>query len=274
VSATARGAGGARRLSFIAALDFEGVPAAEVVGSLLGTGYQAVEWTMSHLGELRQPASALACQQDLSRGGDDALKHTVAAIEAAAAAEIPIVDVLTGPNLWEEGPDPRYDEQAWSTALASLDAACRRGEELGVRIGFEPCWGTLAHDAETAGRVIDAVPVSITFDPSHFVLSRDDIPDLVRRWGDRIVNVHLKDAFGRPGREGEDFLFCILGEGDVPWSQFADALESVGYAGPLAVEFEAYRYYRQVLDSDPEAAASLCLGQVEALLGDRLGVAA
>ena len=195
----------AHRLSFIAALDFERMPAAEVAAALLGAGYGAVEWTMEHLGELRQPSSALACQQDLSRGGADALNRTLAAIEAAADAEVPVVDVLTGPNLWEEGPKPSYGEEAWSSALASLEVACRRGEDLGVQIGFEPCWGTLAHDANTAQRVIDTVPVSVTFDPSHFVMSGDEIPALVRRWGDRIVNVHLKDAFGRTGLEGKDF---------------------------------------------------------------------
>jgi sugar phosphate isomerase/epimerase len=272
VSEPARSLLTAHRLAFIAALDFERMPAADVSATLLGSGYGAVEWTMAHVNELGRPATALACQQDFARGGTEALRRTLAAIEAAADAEIPVVDVLTGPNLWEEGPRPSYGEDAWSSALASLEAACRRGQELGVQVGFEPCWGTLAHDADTAQRVIDAVPVSVTFDPSHFVMSGDQIPALVRRWGDRIVNVHLKDAFGRAGLEGEDFQFCMLGEGRVPWAELAAALEDVGYGGPLAVEFEAYRYYEQVLGSDPEAAARLCRDQVEALLGDRLAV--
>ena len=151
-------------------------------------------------------------------------------------------------------------------ALRALELACTRGAELGVRIGFEPCWGTLAHDAATAQRVLDSVPVSVTFDPSHFVMTVDDIPELVRRWGDRIVHVHLKDAFGRPGMDGVDFLFCMLGEGRVPWPELIAALDEVGYEGPLSVEFEAYRYYEQVLGEDPEAAAVLARGQIAALL--------
>ncbi|MGC1166508.1 MAG: sugar phosphate isomerase/epimerase [Solirubrobacterales bacterium] len=265
-----------RRLSFIAALGYEEMPAAAVADSLAAAGYDAVEWTMAHVEELSGqplPASALACQQDLVSGGSEALRRSLAAVEAAAEAGVPVVDVLTGPNLWEQGAERRYDVKAWATALKALETICSRGERLGVKIGLEPCWGTLAHDAATAERVLAAVPVAITFDPSHFVLSEDDIPALVRRWGERIVNVHLKDAFGRPGLDGEDFHFCLLGEGRVPWRQLLGALDAIGYDGAMAVEFEAYRYYEQVLGSDPAAAARLAAGQVEALLG-REGVPA
>jgi sugar phosphate isomerase/epimerase len=176
---------------------------------------------------------------------------------------------VTGPNLWEPGARPRNDEEAWAVALRGLEAACRRGEDLGVAIGFEPCWGTLAHDRATADRVLDAIPVSITFDPSHFVMTGDDIPELARRWGERIVHVHLKDAFGRPGIDGEDFIFCLLGEGGVPWAELLDALDEAGFAGAMSVEFEAHRYYEQILGGDPARAAALARGQVAALLADR-----
>jgi sugar phosphate isomerase/epimerase len=254
-----------RPLTFIASLGFEQRPAAEVAAELAAAGYDGVEWTMAHVDDLRQPSPALACQQDLVTGGASALERTLHAIERAHEAGIGTVNVLTGPNLWEPGARPRDDEQAWATALGSLEAACARAEPLGVAIGFEPCWGTLAHDAQTARRVLDQVPVSVTFDPSHFVMTGDDIPSLVREWGERIVHVHLKDAFGRPGMEDEDFHFCLLGEGHVPWPEFFEALDDAGYDGPLSVEFEAYRYYESVLGGDPVAAARLAAEQVAAL---------
>ncbi len=261
----------ARPIAFIAALGYEEMAASAVADSLREAGYDGVEWTMAHLDDLREPAVALACQQDFVSGGDRALAATLTAIERAADAGIEIVDVVTGPNLWEDGAQRRDDEAAWSVALRGLEAACDRGAELGVAIGFEPCWGTLAHDAETAERVLDSVPVSVTFDPSHFVLSGDDIPALARRWGDRIVHVHLKDAFGRPGMDGEDFIFCLLGEGRVPWTDLFDALDDSGFAGAMSVEFEAYRYYEQILGRDPGRAARLAREQVESLLADRNG---
>jgi sugar phosphate isomerase/epimerase len=261
-------------VSFIATPGYDDWPAAAVVESLTAAGYDSVEWTMAHEGSLLQPASALACQQDLVTGGTEAVDVTRRAIEAAAGAGIGVVNVLTGPNLWEEGtrdlasgaPDDKV-EAAWTAALAGLEQICSFAEGAGVRVGFEPCWGTLAHDAAGARRVLDAVPVSVCFDPSHFVMTGDDIPGLIEEWGDRIVHFHLKDAFGRPGMEGEDFLFCMLGEGHVPWPEVFDALERIGYAGALSVEFEAYRYYEQVLGGDPEAAAKLSRAQVAALIG-------
>ena len=76
----------------------------------------------------------------------------------------------------------------------------------------------------------------------------------------------MKDAFGRTGVEGQDFLFCMLGEGRVPWPETLAALNACGYGGALSVEFEAYRYYEQVLGNDPVAAARLSYEQVTALL--------
>lgn len=260
----------ARPIGFIAALGYEQMPAPAVVESLLDAGYDGVEWTMAHADELRAPALALACQQDLVSGGDAALATTLSAVEKAADAEIEIVNVVAGPNLWEGGV-ARDDEEAWSVALRSLEAACDHGERHGVAIGFEPCWGTLAHDAATADRVLASVPVSVTFDPSHFVMSGDDIPALARRWGERIVHVHLKDAFGRPGMDGEDFIFCLLGEGRVPWPELFDALDEVGFAGAMSVEFEADRYYEQILGRDPARAAALAREQAGALLAGRDG---
>lgn len=234
--------------------------------ALLTAGYDSVEWTPAHLDDLLAPCHAIACQQDLVTDPEGGLERTKRALERAHEAEIGIVDVVTGPNLWEPDAVPRDDEAAWSAALRALEAACAYAEPLGVSVCLEPCWGTLAHDAATARRALAAVPCAVTFDPSHFVLTGDDIPSLVREWAPRIHHVHLKDAFGRPGREGEDFHFCLLGEGRVPWPGLRSALEAAGYRGPLTVEFEAYRYYETVLGRDPAAAAGLAREQVRALL--------
>jgi sugar phosphate isomerase/epimerase len=58
---------------------------------------------------------------------------------------------------------------------------------------------------------------------------------------------------------GETFIFPLLGEGQVPWAGFFAALDEVGYAGHLTVEFESWEYYRQALGSDPVAAARLSM---------------
>ncbi|MGB0121088.1 MAG: sugar phosphate isomerase/epimerase [Solirubrobacterales bacterium] len=258
-----------RELSFMAVLDFEDWQSDKVLEAVLAAGFDSVEWTLAHRDSLLSPASALTCHQDLASHGQTAVDATLKGIDAAAEAGIGVVNVLTGPNLWEDGSrDFVADESTWKSVLTGLERICEHGEKAGVSIGFEPCWGTLAHDAATAQRVLDAVPVSVNFDPSHFVMTGDPIPELIRRWGDRIVHFHLKDAFGRPGFEDEDFIFCLLGEGKVPWPETFAALDEVGYEGALSVEFEAYSYYEQVLKNDPAAAARLAREQVAALLGE------
>ena len=254
-------------VSFIANVGYEAWEADAVVESLAAAGYDSVEWTPDHLGSLRQPASALACQQDLVSRGEEAVTLTLAAIDAAAEAGIGIVNVVAGPNLWEEGADADPEPgPAWDRVVAALERICARADSAGVRIGLEPCWGTIVPDAAAADRLLAEVPVSVCFDPSHFVMTGDPIPELIRRWGERIVHFHLKDAFGRPGMEGEDFLFCLLGEGRVPWDETFGALEEIGYEGALSVEFEAYGYLERILGSDPERAARLAREQVAALI--------
>ena len=90
-------------------------------------------------------------------------------------------------------------------------------------------------------RLVAALPerkVGMNYDPSHLQVAGDDPAAEARRFGDRIVAVHLKDAKGVPG----DFSFPPLGEGAVDFSALARALRDVGYAGPLAVEYEAQAF--------------------------------
>jgi sugar phosphate isomerase/epimerase len=72
----------------------------------------------------------------------------------------------------------------------------------------------------------------------------------VRQLVSPIFHVHLKDAVGRPGGlpgglPGETFLFPLLGEGEVPWTEFFAALDTAGYNGFLTVEFESFTYYKK-----------------------------
>jgi len=80
-------------------------------------------------------------------------------------------------------------------------------------------------------------------------------------------------VIGEPGMEGDTFMFPLIGEGRTDWAAFFGALDDVGYTGALSIEFEAYRYYEQVLDSDPEAAARLGIETLSAVW-DKFGARA
>lgn len=257
----------------------------QVIELIAGAGYSAVDWTMEQFDPLESPASELVAVAEAARGAglatpqlmvhqdyvtadtalwEERVSRTEYAIDAAAEAGIASVGVVTGPNRWVDGHSEigrELDEaQAWRLATTALERALTRADSAGVTVSLEPCWGTAVDDAERTDRMLAALEhprLGLTLDPSHFVLSRDDIAALPARWAQRIAHVHLKDAFGVPGEPGEDFCFLLPGEGRVPWDGFLDGLAQIGYDGPMCVEFEAFTLLDGPLRGDLPRAAAL-----------------
>jgi sugar phosphate isomerase/epimerase len=270
------------------------MPPAEIVARLSACGYDAVDWTMEQFDPLVQPASELAglvtlaadhglavrqlmVHQDYVVADADVweqrVRRTELALEAAAAAGIPTIGVLTGPNRWEPGHGEvgrdLPENQAWSLALRALERVLRRAESIGsVLVCLEPCWGTLARDryrAEYALSRLASERLGLNLDPSHFVMTGDDVAGLARAWGSRIGHVHLKDAFGGEGDPGRAFIFLLPGEGLVPWPEFFAALDEVGYAGGMSVEFEAFALLDGPLGGDVGAGMRMARDLVRGL---------
>jgi sugar phosphate isomerase/epimerase len=287
-----------RTIGYVAG-DMGGRSVAEVIELVSGAGYGAVDWTMEQYDPLSETDARLAEIVSASHAAglqtpqlmvhqdhvttDEALweqrvRRAERAVEACAHAGVASIGVLTGPSLWEEGHTPLglglSEAAAWELALRALERVLAQGERLGVRVALEPCWGTLARDryrAEYALARLDCGALAVNFDPSHFVLSGDDIPGAVRAWGKRIAHVHLKDAFGRPPDqrapvEGEDFTFLLPGEGAVPWPALLGALEEIGYTGAMCVENEAFRLLEGPLGGDLARSAELARELVRGLI--------
>lgn len=270
---------------------------AEQLIELLGrAGYDAIEWTMEQVEPLDGPAELvriaglardaglatpqLMVHQDYVTPDPTAWEERVArseaAVEAAAAAGIASVGVLTGPSRWVDGyavvgtGDGAVSERAaWTLALRALERVLTRAEAAGVRVALEPCWGTLASDRHRTEYLLarlDSPALALTLDPSHFVMTGDDVPAMAREWADKIAHVHLKDAFGRPGMDGEDFTFLLPGEGRVDWPGLLGALDASGYAGSMCVEFESFALLEGPLGGDVERGARLARELVAGLL--------
>ncbi|HSV16153.1 MAG TPA: sugar phosphate isomerase/epimerase, partial [Tepidisphaeraceae bacterium] len=121
----------------------------------------------------------------------------------------------------------------------------------------------IAFDIVTAQRAIDAVKghkrFGFNFDPSHLIYQHVDYVKFIRTFANRIYHVHMKDAWfghgdGTVGVFGGHTTFAdprrywdfrSLGHGDVNFEEIIVALNDIGYAGPLSVEWEDSRMDRE-----------------------------
>jgi sugar phosphate isomerase/epimerase len=142
-------------------------------------------------------------------------------------------------------------------------------ETEGVRYALEVMPGQIGYDISTVHRALEAIghrtSFGINFDPSHFHWQMLDEVAFVREFGDRIYNVHVKDAKrslnGRrsilgshlpSGHADRAWDFVSVGHGDIPFEAIIRALNDVKYTGPLVVEWED-----SVMDRELGAAESV-----------------
>jgi sugar phosphate isomerase/epimerase len=180
--------------------------------------------------------------------------------KAAAAFGVTQVNGFTGSAIWHQlysfppndfaAIDRAYGEFAerWGPIIDVFD-------QEGVRFGLEVHPGEIAYDFVTTRKTLDAIGnrpgFGINFDPSHLEHQFLDSAAFVTEFADRIYHVHVKDAkrrldgrrsilgshlnFGEADR-GWDFV--SPGHGDVDFEALFRALNRIGYAGPLSIEWE------------------------------------
>ncbi|CAL9409643.1 sugar phosphate isomerase/epimerase family protein [Streptomyces sp. enrichment culture] len=137
----------------------------------------------------------------------------------------------------------------WNPILDVFDAE-------GVRFAHEVHPSEIAYDYWTSVRALEAIgrrpAFGFNWDPSHMMWQNIDPVGFITDFADRIYHVDCKDTRlrrpnGRAGilgshlpwgdpRRGWDFV--STGHGDVPWEDAFRALSSIGYTGPISVEWE------------------------------------
>ena len=157
-------------------------------------------------------------------------------------------------------------------------------DECGVRFAHEVHPSEIAYDYWTTVATMEAIghreAFGLNWDPSHFVWQDLDPVGFLWDFKDRIYHVDCKDAKrqtgnGRNGRLGSHLPwadprrgwdFVSTGHGDVPWEQCFRMLNTIGYDGPISVEWEdagmdrlvgapeALEFVRRLAFDAPEAA--------------------
>ena len=196
-----------------------------------------------------------------------AAEEMIATGKAAAKLGLKVVNGFTGSSVWHAlYAFPPTSQAYWQ---AGFDDFARRFAPIldayadaGVRFGLEVHPTEIAFDIASAERAIEALgghpAFGFNYDPSHLGYQGVDYVAFLRRFADRIVHVHMKDAWwgrgdGSAGVFGghTDFGdarrywdFRSVGRGDVDFEEIIVALNDIGYQGPLSVEWEDVRMDR------------------------------
>ncbi len=191
------------------------------------------------------------------RAGEDMKR----AARVARKLGVDTVVGFTGSSIWKyvamfppvpaEVIDAGYEDFAdrWNPILDVFDAE-------GVRFAHEVHPSEIAYDHWTTVRALEAIghreAFGLNWDPSHMAWQGIDTVGFITDFADRIYHVDCKDtriraASGRQGilgshlpwgdpRRGWDFV--STGHGDIPWEDAFRALASIGYDGPISIEWE------------------------------------
>ena len=179
----------------------------------------------------------------------------------------PVVNGFTGSSIWHSiYAFPPTSAEYWEKGfrdfakrwLPILDAF----DKAGVNFGLEVHPTEIAFDLASAQHALAAVKghrrFGFNYDPSHLAYQGVDYVKFIRELGSRIYHVHVKDAwwehgdgsvgvfgghvaFGDPRRFWD---FRSPGRGDIKFEDIIVALNGIGYAGPLSVEWEDGRMDR------------------------------
>jgi len=135
---------------------------------------------------------------------------------------------------------PIAQEEAMARLASGLAGLARYAAEEGVALGFEPEPGMLVDSMARFAELltlVDEPNLKLTLDVGHLECQGElPIADQVRRWGPRLVNVHLEDM--RRGRH-EHLMF---GEGQIDFPPVLQALAEVGYQGGVHVELSRHSH--------------------------------
>ncbi|MCG8450096.1 MAG: sugar phosphate isomerase/epimerase [Pirellulales bacterium] len=144
-------------------------------------------------------------------------------------------------SLWS-GKLPAGDSRAdgLRRLAESLHIVLDYAERKDVRLGFEPEPGMLVDTMDSFAELleqIDSPQLGLTLDVGHLhCLDEGPLDQVIRRWSDRLVNVHIEDM-----RRGvhEHLMF---GEGEIDFPPVLAALAEIGYGGGLHVELSRHSH--------------------------------
>jgi sugar phosphate isomerase/epimerase len=145
----------------------------------------------------------------------------------------PVIETQAGgrAGAWEESKRGMADRLSeWAKALEPL-------KTVAAIKGFV---GTAMDTPDKMLWLVDQVKspwIRIGYDYSHLKLLGLDMRKTIQQVGSRLAFIHVKDSVGTP----EKFRFLLPGDsGEINYKEYAQALNEVGYRGPVMVEVSVH----------------------------------
>jgi len=178
------------------------------------------------------------------------------------------VNGFTGSSIWHSlyafpPASTEYWEKGFQDFAKRFGPILEAFDKLNVNFALEVHPTEIAFDIATAERAVAVVKrhrrFGFNYDPSHLGYQGVDYVKFIRTFGPRIFHAHMKDAwwghgdgtvgvFGGHTSFGDTrraWDFRSVGRGDINFEEIIVALNDVGYAGPLSVEWEDIRMDRE-----------------------------
>ena len=146
---------------------------------------------------------------------------------------------------------PDLNNSEWRSYGEKLTVVADYLQGQNMVLAYHPHAGTIVETEMDIDKLIDVCgpSVGLTLDTGHATFAGDDPAELIHRYGDRIVHIHLKDV--RPDimtqarTQDLSFLqsvlngvFTVPGDGCIDYRAVFSAIKSLNYQGWLLVEAE------------------------------------
>jgi len=161
--------------------------------------------------------------------------------------------LMTGASPWDEPLSKRPDlkEIEFSAYAGKIGEFATRLNEMGVTLAYHYHLKMLVERAEEIDAFCESTQeeVGLLLDTGHAYAAGADYAEILRKFGSRVVHIHLKDvrrdvlerarrndwSFNSAVREG---MFTVPGDGDIDFTAIGEFIRTSGYRGWVVVEAE------------------------------------